>query len=87
MLLKGFLEPLGLGAVEVAVRLGRSVRRFNDIVDGKRRINQDTARRLARLLNTSPQLSMRLQTGRGSAPGDQADRVAAGTVVQRDRAS
>ena len=61
MLLKEFLEPLGLGQVEAARRLGISLNRLNEIVLGKRGISADTALRLGRLLKTSPQFWMRLQ--------------------------
>jgi addiction module HigA family antidote len=61
MLLEEFLEPLGLGQVEAARRLGISLNRLNEIVLGKRGISADTALRLGRLLRTSPQFWMRLQ--------------------------
>jgi len=65
MLLKEFLEPLGLGQVEAARRLGISLNRLNEIVLGKRGISADTALRLGRLLKTSPQFWMRLQADWG----------------------
>jgi addiction module HigA family antidote len=52
---------MGLGQVEAARRLDISLNRLNEIVLGKRRITADTAIRLARLLETSPQFWMRLQ--------------------------
>lgn len=61
MLLEEFLNPLGLRQVEAARRLGISLNRLNEIVLGKRRITADTALRLSRLLDTSPQFWMRLQ--------------------------
>jgi antitoxin HigA-1 len=61
ILLEEYLKPLGLGQVEAAKRLGISLNRLNEIVLGKRGITADTALRLAELLNTSPQLWMRLQ--------------------------
>jgi antitoxin HigA-1 len=61
ILLEEFLEPLGLGQVEAARRLGISLNRLNEIVLGKRGISADTALRLGRLLKTSPQFWMRLQ--------------------------
>ena len=61
MLLEEFLKPLGLRQVDAANRLGISVNRLNEIVLGKRRITADTALRLSRLLDTSPQFWMRLQ--------------------------
>jgi len=61
ILLEEFLEPLGLGQVEAARRLGVSLNRLNEIVLGKRSITADTALRLARLFEMSPQFWMRLQ--------------------------
>jgi addiction module HigA family antidote len=50
-----------LGQVEAARRLEISLNRLNEIVLGKRSITADTALRLGRLLETSPQFWMRLQ--------------------------
>ena len=61
MLLEEFLKPLGLRQAEAAKRLGISANRLNEVVLGKRRITADTALRLSRLLETSPQFWMRLQ--------------------------
>ena len=61
ILLEEFLKPLALGQVEAARRLEISLNRLNEIVLGKRGITADTALRLVRLLNTSPQFWMRLQ--------------------------
>ena len=61
MLLKEFLQPLGLRQAEAAQQLGISVNRLNEVVLGKRRITTDTALRLARLLKTSSQFWTRLQ--------------------------
>jgi len=61
ILLEEFLKPLELGQVEAARRLEISLNRLNEIVLGKRGITADTALRLARFLNTSPQFWMRLQ--------------------------
>jgi antitoxin HigA-1 len=61
MLLEEFLEPMGIGQVEAARRLGVSLNRLNEIILGKRGISADTALRLARLFKMSPQFWMRLQ--------------------------
>ncbi len=61
MLLEEFLKPLGLRQAEAAKHLGISANRLNEVVLGKRRITPDTALRLSRLLDTSPQFWMRLQ--------------------------
>ena len=61
ILLEEFLKPLGVGQADAARRLGVSLNRLNEIILGKRGISADTALRLARLLNISPQFWMRLQ--------------------------
>jgi addiction module HigA family antidote len=58
------LKPLGLSQVEAARRMGMPLNRLNEIVRGKRGISADTALRLARLLDTSPEFWMNLQTAR-----------------------
>jgi addiction module HigA family antidote len=61
MLLEEFLKPLGLTQTETARQLGISVNRLNELVLGKRGITADTALRLARRFQTTPQLWMHLQ--------------------------
>ena len=61
ILLEEFLKPMGLGQLDASRRLGVSLNRLNEIVLGKRAITADTALRLARLFNMSPQFWMRLQ--------------------------
>ncbi len=61
IVLEEFLKPLGMGQVDAARRLGMSLNRLNEIVLGKRAITADSALRLGRLFNTSPQFWMRLQ--------------------------
>lgn len=61
ILLEEFLRPLDLTQVEAARRMGIPLNRLNEVIRGKRGITADTALRLARLLNTSPQFWMNLQ--------------------------
>ena len=61
MLLAEFIKPLGIRQADAARDLGISLNRLNEVVRGKRRITADTALRLSRLWNTSPQFWMRLQ--------------------------
>ena len=61
LLLEEYRKPLGSGQVEAAKQLGVSLNRLNELVLGKRGITADTALRLGRFLNPSPQLWMRLQ--------------------------
>ena len=56
-----FLEPLNLTQQQLADLLGVTRVRINEIVLGKRSISPDTAFRLSKLLNTSPDFWMNLQ--------------------------
>ena len=55
MLLKEFLEPLGMTQVELAERIRVSYPRVNEIIKGKRGVTPDTALRLAKLFDTTPE--------------------------------
>jgi len=61
ILLKEFLEPLGISQNALARAIGTSPRRVNEIVLGKRRITADSAMRLARALGTSERFWLGLQ--------------------------
>lgn len=61
ILLEEFLRPLGMTQVTAARRMGIPTNRLNEIVRRRRGVTADTALRLARLLETSPQLWMNLQ--------------------------
>ena len=56
-----FLEPFSLSQNQLAQDIGVSPRRINEIVHGKRAITADTALRLARYFQMSPQFWMGLQ--------------------------
>lgn len=56
------LEPLGISANRLAQELRVPATRIGDILHGRRGITADTALRLARLLGTTPQFWMNLQT-------------------------
>jgi len=56
-----FLEPLSMSQNQLANDLGVPPRRINEIVHGKRGITADTALRLARYFNMTPQFWMGLQ--------------------------
>ena len=58
---KEFLEPLDLSQNKLAMALHVPARRINEIVLGKRGITADTALRLARLFDMSPQFWLGLQ--------------------------
>jgi addiction module HigA family antidote len=56
-----FLEPMKMSQNHLARQLGVSPRRINEIVLGKRSITADTALRLGKFFNMSPQFWLGLQ--------------------------
>ena len=62
VLLEEFLVPIGLSQNRLALSIGVSPRRINEIVLGKRRISAETALRLARYFGNSPQFWLGLQS-------------------------
>ena len=62
ILLEDFLIPLGVSQYRVAKDINVSPRRINEIVHGKRSITADTALRLGRYFDMSPQFWLNLQT-------------------------
>src|SRR5436305_615290 len=61
ILLEEFHKPLGLSQMKAAQGIGIPLNRLNEIVRGRRGITTDSALRLARLLNTTPEFWMVLQ--------------------------
>jgi addiction module HigA family antidote len=61
VLLEEFLIPLGLSQNRLALSVGVPPRRINEIVLGKRRVTAETALRLARYFDTTPQFWLGLQ--------------------------
>ncbi len=61
VLLEEFLKPLGLSQSRLALDISVHPRRINEIVLGKRSITADTALRLARYFDVSPQFWLGLQ--------------------------
>ena len=61
VLFEEFLKPMRLSQNRVASDIGVPPRRINEIVLGKRRITADTALRLGRYFNMSPQFWLGLQ--------------------------
>lgn len=61
ILVEEFLKPMGLSQNRLARDIGVSPRRINEIVLGKRALTADTALRLARYFNMSPQFWLGLQ--------------------------
>ncbi|KPK89709.1 XRE family transcriptional regulator [bacterium SM23_31] len=56
-----FLKPMGLSQNRLALSIRVPARRINEIVQGKRRITADTALRLAKYFNMTPQFWLGLQ--------------------------
>lgn len=61
ILVEEFLKPMGLSQNRLALAIKVPPRRINEIVLGKRRITADTALRLAKYFNMSPQFWLGLQ--------------------------
>lgn len=57
-----YLVPLGMSANALAMELHVPAPRINDVVRERRAITPDTALRLARYFDTSPEFWMNLQT-------------------------
>ena len=62
ILLKEFLEPLGFTQKALAMHVGISVQRVNEIVRGKRGITPETAWLLSEALQTTPEFWLNLQS-------------------------
>lgn len=61
MLLEEFLKPLGISQSALAIRLGVSYPRLNEIVRGRRSVTPDTALRLAQVLGMPADFWLGLQ--------------------------
>lgn len=61
MLLKEFLEPLGVSQVEAARRMSIPFQRLNAIVKGRRSVSADTALLLEALTRWDAEIWLRLQ--------------------------
>lgn len=56
-----YLNPMGLSVNKLAIRMGVTATRMNQIVHGTRGITADTALRLSKVFGTSAQLWLNLQ--------------------------
>lgn len=61
VLLEEFLKPMELSQNKLALSIRVPARRINEIVHKKRRVSADTALRLGRYFNMSPQFWLGLQ--------------------------
>jgi len=62
ILLEDFLKPLDISQYRLAKDIHVPLRRINEIALGRRGISADTALRLARYFNTTPQFWLNLQS-------------------------
>ena len=62
ILLGDFLKPLAISQYRLAKTIHVPARRVNEIVLGRRGVSADTALRLARFFNTTPQFWLNLQS-------------------------
>jgi addiction module HigA family antidote len=61
MLLKEFLEPMGITQVQLARHLKWPYARLNEIINGKRGVSADTALALGESFQTGPEFWLNLQ--------------------------
>lgn len=61
ILLEEFLKPMNLSQNRLALSIRVPARRINEIVHGKRRVTAETALRLAKFFNMTPQFWLGLQ--------------------------
>jgi addiction module HigA family antidote len=61
ILLKEFLEPLGMSQAAFAEKIGWTKARLNELIRGKRGVTAEAALDLADVLGTSPKLWMNFQ--------------------------
>jgi addiction module HigA family antidote len=61
MLLEEFIKPLEITQTELALRLGVSYPRLNEIIKGRRSLTPDTALRLSHVLGMSADFWLGLQ--------------------------
>jgi len=62
ILVTEFLEPMGISQYRLALNIGVTPRRINEIVHGRRGITADTALRLGRFFNMEAPFWMNLQS-------------------------
>lgn len=62
ILLKEFLEPMGISQYRLAKDIGVTPRRINEIAHGRRAITADTALRFGRFFGMEAQFWMNLQS-------------------------
>jgi addiction module HigA family antidote len=63
ILAEEFLKPKGMSQVELAAAMRVPVQRVNTLINGKRDVSAETAVLLSRVLKTTPEFWMNLQSG------------------------
>lgn len=61
ILLEEYMKPLGLSRTRLGIDLGIPPQRIGEILRGKRAVTVDTALRLAKYFNTTPQFWLNIQ--------------------------
>jgi addiction module HigA family antidote len=61
MLLKEFLEPLGVTQKAFAAHLGWTYARLNEVINARRQVSADSALALGEALKTGPEFWLNLQ--------------------------
>ena len=64
VLLREFLEPMGMSQMALAGKMKVSVQRINTLINGKRDMTAETAVLLSQVLDTTPEFWMNLQVAR-----------------------
>lgn len=62
ILLEEFLTPMGVSQSRLALAIRVPLQRVHDLVHGRRAVSLDTAARLGRFFDTSPEFWLNLQT-------------------------
>jgi addiction module HigA family antidote len=76
-----YLEPLKMSASALAEKLDVPANRITDIVRGRRNMTADTALRLAKCFDTTPEFWMDLQTAHDLSKAELAETTAAVKVL------
>lgn len=84
MLLREFLEPLGISQRQLANAIRVPYQRVNGVVRGRRGVTPSTALRLSRFFGTSPGLWMQLQLRWDLYHAERSERVHLDTIRPHD---
>ena len=86
ILLEEFMKPLGLTGNALALALRVPPSRINGIIKGGRAVSADTALRLARYFDTSPEFWLYMQAGHdlSKAQAESGKQIAAEVIAQAD---